>query len=162
MNLTNYSIEVEKILMDEQLLRLLYYTPKNRLDNPLDISKANILEMPEDKLWDIIDHHMIPAIKIDDLEKNPICRVFYYAGIGRPTNSNYLYGFQEYVFDVFVHNNFQIIDKRIELICDRINQLISNKRINGIGKTLFKKKSPIGSPDGYMGFRLIYEFCSES
>ena len=162
MNLKDYSIEVERILLDEELLRYLYYTPKNRIDNPLDVSKTNIFDMPEDVLWDIIDNHLIPAIKIDDLDKNPICRVFYYAGIGKSSNTNYLYGSQEYIFDVFVHNDYQIRDKRLETICDRINYLISNKRIGGIGKTLFKRKAPIGAPDGYMGFRLIYEFYNES
>lgn len=162
MNLKDYSIEVEKILMNEELLRFLYYTPKNRFDDPLDNLKPNVLDMPEDELWDIVDNHLIPTIKVDDLEKEPICRVFYYAGVGRSSNTNYLFGNQEYVFDVFVHNDFQIRDKRLELICDKINDLIFNKRIGGIGKTLFRKKSPIGAPKGYMGFRLIYEFCNES
>lgn len=162
MNLKDFSIQVEKILIDEDLLRLLHYKPLNRLDNPLDESKTNILDKPVDDLWELIDFHLVPAIKIDDLVENQICRIFYYPGNGNPTNSTYLFSNQEYIFDVLVHNDFQIMDKRLEMICDRMNELVFNKRIGGIGKTLFKRRHPINTVKNYMGFRLIYEFCNEN
>ncbi|MBD1379214.1 hypothetical protein [Metabacillus arenae] len=162
MDLKDFSIEVENILKDEELLRLLHNKPQNRLDDPLDESKPNILEKDDEELWELIDFHLIPAIKIDDLEENQICRIFYYAGNGAPTNTNYLFSNQEYIFDVLVHNDFQIMDKRLEMICDRLNDLIFNKRVGGIGKTLFKRRHPINAPKNYMAFRLIYEFCNEN
>lgn len=165
MNLEEYSIRIEEILRDEELLRLLHYKPKNKLDDPLKVTsdKPNILEKPSKEMWEIIDYHLVPAIKLDDLQKEPISRIFYYAGYGKPTNTNYLFSNQEYVFDVVVHNDFQVMDKRLEKICDRLNALIFNARIGGVGKTLFKSRKPIvGVPNNYMGFKLVYEFCNEN
>lgn len=163
MKLKEYSIEIEKILTnDETLLRLLHYKPTSRLDDPLDPSKPNILDKNSDEFWKFVDESIIPAVKIADLNKKQLCRIFYYAGNGRPTRNNYLFSNQEYHFDVLVHNDFQIMDKRLEMICDRINELVFNKRIKGIGKTLFKGRYPINYvPNDYMGFRLVYEFCKE-
>lgn len=163
MNIEEYSLRVEEILRDEELLRLLYYKPKNKLDNPLDSAKPNILDKPVDELWEIIDYHLVPAIRLDDLQKESVCRIFYYAGYGRSAKKNYLFSNQEYIFDVIVHNDIQITDKRLEKICDRLNDLLFNKRIGGVGKTLFKVRQPInGVPSNYMGFKLVYEFVNES
>ncbi len=162
MKLKDFSIEIEKLLKDEELLRLLHNKPKHRLDDPLDINKPNILAKPIDELWGLIDFHLVPAPKYDDLEQNQICRIFYYAGDGRSTNTNYLFSNQEYTFEVLVHYDFQIMDKRLEMICDRLNELIFDKRIGGIGKTLFKRRHPVNTPNNYLGFRLVYEFCNEN
>jgi len=162
MKLKDFSLQIEKVLIDEELMRLLVYPAKHRLDDPLSVDKPNILEMGEDELWNLIDLHLVSAIKLDDLESNKICRVFYFAGDGRQTNSSYLFSNQEYNFDVLVPYEYQIKDKRLEMICDRLNELIFDKRIGGVGKTLFKRRHPINSPNGYLGFRLVYEFCKEN
>lgn len=154
-------MEVEKILLDEQLLRLLHYSPQHRLDDPLDDTKSDILTLPDEEKWKIIDYNLVSAPKFDDMVNEKLCRIFYYAGEGRPTNSNYKYANQEYVFEIFVHYDYQIIDKRLEMICDRLNELMSEKRVpTTIGKTLFKRRFPVNAPQGYLGFKLIYEFTS--
>ncbi|RYI30609.1 hypothetical protein EVU96_09340 [Bacillus infantis] len=162
MNLKDFSIEVEAILVDEELMRLLHYSPKNGMDDPLDSSKPNILDKPSEEKWDIIRHHIVPAIKLDDLEEEKKCKVFYYAGRGNPTNSNYLFSNQEYIFEVLVPYDFQIIDKRLEMICDRINDLVFNKPIGGLGNVLFRGRTPISVTKDYLGFRLVYEYVSEN
>lgn len=162
MKLKDFSVEVEKILIDETLLRLLHYKPIDKLDDPLSENKADILTKPDEEKWEIIDYHIISAPKYDDLENNPTCRLFYYASDGRPTNTNYLFSNQEYTFEILVHYDFQMMDKRLEMICDRINELVFDKRIGGIGKTLFKRRHPVNAGNNYIGFRMVYEFCNEN
>jgi hypothetical protein len=148
---------------DETILRLLHYKPENRLDDPLDENKPNILDMvDEDKKWELIDDCIMTAPKTSDLEKKPKCRLFVYPGVRRPTNDNFLFANQQFNFDVLTHADFQNMDLRNEWICERVNELIFGKRIAGLGKVLFKGGQPINAPKDYQGYRLVYEFASEN
>lgn len=160
MSLRKHSKDIEKILInDETLLRLLYYKPQNRLDDPLSLTKSNILDMANK--WDIIDDRIVSAPKFEDLETGtePKCRLLFYPAYGRSTNNNYLFSNQEYKFEIYVHFDYQI-DKRLEWISDRINELMFNQRITGHGKVEFKDRRDVSAPKNYLGFRLIYEFLS--
>lgn len=162
MNLRKYSMDIEKLLVeDETLLRLLIYKPSNYLDNPLDTTKPNILDMPVDDMWKLIKDRVVSAPKFDDLDAGEEkCRLLFYPSNGRPQNDNYLYSTQQYTFDIFVHFNYQNIDKRLEWICDRVNELVFDKRITGMGKVAFKDRGKLSAPNNYLGYRLVYEFGS--
>lgn len=162
MSLRQYSMDIEKLLIDETLLRLLYYKPQNYLDDPLDASKENILDKPSDEKWEIIKDRIVSAPKFDDLDKIEKCRLLVYPHIGRSTRSNYLFANQEYSFDVFVHFDYQNVDKRLEWICDRVNDLLKNFSVTGFGKVLFKDRGKLSAPNNYIGYRLTFEFISEN
>lgn len=166
MNLKELSDSVNGILLDEHLLRLLCYAPKSAIDDPLSPSKPDILTMKDQRAkWELIKYHLMNAVNFYDLDSNAISRLVFYPGNGKGAKQNYLFANQEYTFDIYTHYTNQNLDRRIELISDRINELICNKRIAGIGKTLFLARHPIVStslPNGYVGFRIIYEFCLEN
>lgn len=163
MELKKYSSEIFKVLnSDETLLRLLHYKPTSKTDNPLDPSKPNILDKPINERWAIIDDCIVNAPKFNDLETSSKSRLFYYAGYGRTTNNNYLYTNQIYCFEVFTHYDFQMMDRRNEKICDRLNEILFNNNITGMGKFLFKDRHPINAPKDYLGYRLNYEFASQN
>jgi hypothetical protein len=158
-----YTLDISNIFYnDEMILRLLTYKPKNRLDDPLDPSKDNILDKDEDAKWKIIDDCIMTAPKTSDLEKNAKCRLFIYPGVRRPTDTNFLFANQQINFDVLTHADFQNMDLRNEWICERVNELVFGERLAGVGKVLFKGGQPINAPKDYQGYRLVYEFASEN
>lgn len=163
MGLRKYTLDIVNLLSnDETLLRLLYYYPKNALDDPLDSNKQNILDMDIDTRTAIIDNRIVTAPKFDDLdnEDNPICRLLVYPGIGRSYSNDYMVANQEYNFEVYVHFDYENADRRMEWICDRINELLFDNWITGMGKVYFKTRRPKPAPANYIGHQLIYEFGS--
>jgi hypothetical protein len=161
--LEKYSKDIYKVLIsDEILLRYLHYIPTSRIDDPLDTSKENILDKDIDTLWGIIDDVIVPAPKLSDIVETQKSRLLVYAGYGRGSNSNYLFSNQEYEIDIFVHADTQTLDFRMEKIHDRVNELLFNKHIAGLGKLLFKGRQPIGGIKDYIGYKLIYHFSSEN
>jgi hypothetical protein len=144
---------------DETLLRLLFYKPTNANDSPLLESKVNILTKPTLEKWQIINGLIFTTPKTDDLTTTPQCRLMLYPGRRKGT-SNYLVADQLIVIDVLVHFDFENVDLRMEWICDRVNELIFDKRVTGIGKVEFEDGSPIASPVGYVGFRMVYKIGS--
>lgn len=162
MNLREYTYQVENALIDEELIRLLYYNPKNILDNPLDTNKPNILDKSEELKWENINKHIMTAPTFDGMDKFATSRLFYYPGTGRSSKDNYLFSRQEFNFDIFTHQSIENIDKRLEWICDRVNELVFNKTIAGFGKTLFVTRYPVKAPINNVGYRLVYEFCQEN
>lgn len=154
--------DVYKVLTsDETLLRLLYYLPSSSLDDPLSTDKANILDM--ENHWDIINNVIMPTFKTDDLNENPKCRLMVCPG-NRNSTGNYLLSEQEIVFAIFVHIDFDKADLRLSWICDRINELMNNKQITGIGKVRFLSGRPISIRGNiyYVGYELVYVFGSAS
>jgi hypothetical protein len=156
-----YTLDIfNHLITDEELLRLLHYKPTNRLDNPLDPSKSDILTKPEDTKWQIIDDCIMTAPKTSDLEQESKCRLFIYPGVRQPTNGNFLSASQQFNFDIFTHADFQNVDLRNEWICQRISDLVFGEKLTGAGKIVFKGGQPINAPKDYQGYRLVYEFGS--
>lgn len=146
--------DIFKILStDETLLRLLYYQPANAVDDPLSSSKTNILSMTNK--WDIILDRIKTIPKTDDLVKEVKCRLLFYPG-KRSNTRNYLLAGQEIVFDIMTHFLFEEVDLRQESIIDRINELICNQKVAGVGDANFKGGGQIPAPEMYVGFRVIY------
>lgn len=165
MNMKKYYDDIFKVLInDEELLRLLYYKPIDRLDNPLDGRKQNVLSKPVDEYWTIVDDRIVSAPKFNDIEKPddiPKCRLFFYLGHGR-TGENHLFSRQEIVFEIYVHFDFESMDRRCALICDRLDKILNFQSITGFGKIYPVKRDPLVVLDNYIGFRLIYEIITEN
>jgi hypothetical protein len=153
--------DIYKIFInDETLLRLLYYPPKNLATNtpdPLSPTLTNILDMPLDEKWAIIDDRILLTPKTDDLT-TPKCRLLFYAG-RRTTTSNYYYANQEIICDILVHFDYEK-DQRSMWISDRINELLVRERITGIGKMDYIGGGQIRAVDNYVGYQNKYEFGS--
>lgn len=158
-----------KLQKNEKLMRLLYYTPKNALDDPLAENKQNVTEFDDEKFQKIIKNSLIPSDKKFDLDvdNSELCRICMYNGDRIPqsyrSQSTHLYSknnqvaTQYMVFDVYVHLNIDIVDLRLSWICDVLDQLLVNEEITGISKFEFIQSAPItNTPDGYCGYRMIY------
>jgi hypothetical protein len=145
---------------NEELLRLLYYKPTNFNDNPLDPSKDNILDLPEEEKWEIINDVIKKTDKTSDLDTEQKCRLLFYSGV-RDSTDNYLLASQDIIFDILVHiDAFDLVDDRLDWICDKVNDLISNEKVTGIGKAMFVHGNNIVAPKEYVGYRLIYNIGS--
>lgn len=148
-----------KFINDETLLRLLYYPPQNLGTNtpdPLSTDNPNILDMSADNKWEIINDRILMTPTVDDLDTTEKCRLLFYAGRRNPTG-NFIYADQEIMCDILCHFNYEK-DQRSTWISDRINELLVQERVTGIGKVDFKDGRPIGAPKGYVGYKLMYEF----
>ncbi len=153
------SIDLYKVFTtDETLLRLLYYQPTNFSDDPLSISKTNILDMSNK--WDIIRDRIRTTEKVDDLDATQKCRLLFYAGKRKSYGDNYLISAQEVVCDILCHFSYDEVDLRLSWICDTVSSLIYDKRITGTRKIRYVTGGNISAPKGYVGYRLVYEIGS--
>lgn len=155
-------IDIVQVLRnDEELLRLLHYKPENyakkNLD-PLDSSLPNILDI--DKDWSIRDKVLKLVPKSSDLENEPICRIYLYAGRRDGNSGNYKVAKQQIVVDVLCHMEYENGDIRSMRISDKINDLLVHENITGIGKIEYEDGLPIAAPVDYVGFRHYYQIGS--
>lgn len=161
MNMKKYLQDIYKVFsQDETLLRLLYYQPSNALDSPLDESKENILDKTEEDKWVIIKDKIKFTPTYDGLDKNHICRLFFYAGRRYSDHRNYLIADQDIKIDVFTHSSYNDVDLRLSWLCDHVNSLMFDSRITGMGKIMVKQGTDIPAPENYVGYQLIYEIGS--
>lgn len=155
--------DIYKVLStDETLLRLLHYignTNDSDANSPLNSSKPNILDMAIATKWDIIQDVIKTSKKVKDLDSTKKCRVLIYPG-KRSGTRNYLMADQKFIIDVLVEMDINDVDQRMAWICDTINDLIFDQKVTGVGKIGFEDGGQIGAPEGYEGYRLIYEFGS--
>lgn len=151
-----------RITKDENLLRLLIYQPKHGEDDPLSPSKPNIIG--SSSFYTAITRNIVRAPKSTDLPQTSMCRVCMYFGYNTTTNkvnSNKVFN-QDIVFDVYSHiDGFETMDCRSLKICDRINDLLHEEYITGIGKVVGYKTYPItDAPSGYIGYKMVFSFGS--
>ncbi|MCA1021645.1 hypothetical protein [Halobacillus litoralis] len=161
MKMREYLQEFYKLFStDEILLRLLHYKPEDSMDDPLSPNKPNILDMPIQDRYEIIDTLMKFTPTTEDLtKKSSTCRLFFYPS-RRGNTTNYAIADQNIKFDVFVHMDFNDKDMRLAWICDHINDLLFDKHITGMKKLSFVGGNEIGAPEGYTAFQLIYNVGS--
>jgi hypothetical protein len=147
---------------DEQLLRLLHYSPEdirtNTLD-PLDPSLPNILDMDEVLQWEIRNATIKLTPKEDDLTDKKSCKLFVYLGERYGSRGNYLFANQNVVFDIITPVDFENGDMRTTRISDRLNDLFALEYVTGIGKMDFVRGMINNRiPSAYVSYRLTYEF----
>jgi hypothetical protein len=138
------------------------------MDNPLDETKPNILDMsPVDK-FNIINNLVYFMDKKFKLDLDPrFSRVNVYLG-DRTSEKVYSRGArklivnpfvstQELVIDIHTQIDINTIDFRLYLITDRINQLLFDKEVGQFTTLTFNRGYNIPkTPDGFVGYRLIY------
>lgn len=148
---------------DEELLRLLYYSPENigaNILDPLSPSLPNILEKDSVELAKIQNEHIMKSEKADDLVKKQICRLYMYAGRNSDYPRNDLLTKQELVIDLFVHSRYEEGDFRLSRIKDRLNEILVNSHVAGIGKMDYSQGNPRSAPSEYRGYEHVYTFLT--
>lgn len=157
MRMRQHLMDLYAVFFNNQpLLKLLNYPSNDYFDDPL--SKPNITDQNIKK--DLIKR----SIVVDDLtiERNK-GRLLIYPDVRINTRSNYQFSNQIVNIDILVPIKMDEVDFRVAWICDHVNSLLFNERITGIGKILFRGGNPIKvGKDGYVGYRLAYEFVSEN
>jgi hypothetical protein len=148
------------LIKDEELMRLLYYFPKNANNlDPLDVGLPNIIN--SDEYWDIVDERIMLAEKTTDLELKPLCRLYISQGRRRPVFNNYLLTTQEIMISVYTHEDYEK-DMRNAWISDRINELLALEYIAGsIGKFDYFGGNPRVANTGYKRFDHVYEYATK-
>lgn len=149
----------ERLIKDEELMRLLYYKPQDyRLGrlHPLDKALPDLVT-DEPEYWDIVDSHVIRGTKTTDIQEVRICRIYLYAGRRRPRFGNRLVADQEVTIDVLVHEDFNK-DDRLNWIPDRIHELLVHERLAGYGQIDLVAGNPRQAPTGYSKYELLYKF----
>ncbi|MDT0160275.1 hypothetical protein [Bacillus sp. AG4(2022)] len=150
---------VKVIKNDEILNRLLYYPTiyksSDGLD-PLDASLPNILELDPETLKDIREKRFMLVPKTEDLDREPLCRLYIYAG-GRNPESSYHLAWQEIVIDILCHMDYEE-DLRSMRIGDRLNELLVREKITGISTVNYVQGSPIGTVPNYVQYQHVYKF----
>ena len=145
---------------DEDLLRLLYYAPRDLQSNqpdPLSDELDNILDKDINELWTIRDEHISTALNGDDLSDKKLCRIYVYLGRRRPANNNYTLAEQEIVVDILCHNDYQSKDQRTLRISDRINELLIGENVTGLSKMRYVEGYEFNPPKDYAAYRHVYE-----
>lgn len=162
MNMYQDLLGIDLILRsDVDLWKLLYYPSTNIQDDPLD--KPDVLSLPPDVKYPAINLRLKHTPVTEDLVDQKICRIIFFPSPRRPQRGNYKVATQEVDFEIFVHRDFNDTDMRLAKLCDRVNELFSNKRIAGMGKAEFVGGKPFMLGDkGYIGYRLTYSFGSVS
>lgn len=144
---------------DNHLWRLLYYPT-----DPLNPTKAEVRTLPDfnstDPLKNISKTRIVRAPKTDNLTTQPICRLCMYFGNGDSLNR--AVSDQDVIFDVYAHiDTFEINESRSLKIIDRLNKLLNESKVTGVGKIQSGRRFIIGSPPaGYIGYKVIYTFGS--
>lgn len=161
MQFRKYIIDFFKVFKDDEyLLRLLANAPMNGLDDPLSPSKPNIVSSASQNA--IVKERIIRSPKTSDLPKSQICRVCMYLAQSVPSRTNKMVATQNIVFDVYAHiDKFDAIDVRGLWICDIIHKLVYSKKITGFGEIDMLQNTIItNAPDGYIGYRMVFNFGS--
>lgn len=143
---------------NESLLRLLYYLPLDSADDPLDPSKANILDLPNAS--DLVKDLILTTPRSDDLvNSDPRCRLLVY--MGQRQLSPLSMSYQQVHIDIFCPYSCDAMDQRLAWICDTVNGNVHDRRITGIRKLTLETGEPIvEAPVGFAGYRLIYTIGS--
>ncbi|MFY0516864.1 hypothetical protein ACOMCU_03390 [Lysinibacillus sp. UGB7] len=151
---------------DEKLLRLLYYLPKDSLDNPLDESKMDISQLPEKDI--IMNNILVIGDKTSDLKMDThFSRICLYTGPRAPqkhylknTNQftdNPYSSTQQYFFDIYTPVAINNIDFRLDWLGEMLNEVLFQEDIEEFGDLRFHSGIPLlNTPEGFIGYRWIY------
>ncbi|WP_144509970.1 hypothetical protein [Bacillus sp. FJAT-22090] len=147
------------LINDEELLRSLWYLPEDVTGtDPMSSTLLDVKSLAN--YWDIVNQRIMLAEKVDDLEADPLCRLYISSGRRRPVFNNYLLATQEIVINVFVHEDYEL-DGRTEWIGDRLNELLALERLDGsIGMFEYAGGNPRVAPIGYKRYEHTFSYST--
>lgn len=147
----------QKFNSDETLMRLLKYYPESATNpDPLDPSLPNIIGSTE--YWDIVNERILLTEKVSDLVRKSLCRIYITSGKRTPHIDSYLVASQQININVFVHEDYGS-DMRLEWINDRINNLLTLERLDGMMGTFnYVRGNPYEAPLQYRRYTNTYQY----
>lgn len=166
----NLSRFYQRLKNDEKLLRLLYYLPKDPLDDPLDESKVEISQLPNKDL--ILNNILVIGDKTSDLIiDSAFCRICLYTGPRTPqkhylktTNhftENPYSSTQQYIFDIYTPNTINNVDFRLDWLGESLNEALFHEDLIEFNELRFHSGMPLlNMPDGFVGYRWIFTIPS--
>ncbi|MEK5333444.1 hypothetical protein [Lysinibacillus sp. FSL W8-0992] len=166
----NLSKFYQQLKNDEKLLRLLYYLPKDSLDDPLDESKLEISQLPNKDL--IINNILVIGDKTSDLIiDSAFCRICLFTGPRTPqkhylktTNlftENPYSSTQQYIFDIYTPNTINNVDFRLDWLGESLNEALFQENLIEFKELRFYSGMPLlNMPDGFVGYRWIFTIPS--
>lgn len=152
----------KKLIADEELMRLLNYSPTgfdaegNFIPDPLDESLPNLVSRESEDYWKLVEKVLALGEKTSDLLEEKLCKIYIYEGRRRPVFESHLIATQIVNIDVFIHESFDR-DLRISRISDRINELIVLENIAGFGKLEYHAGDPREAPTHYRRYLHQYK-----
>lgn len=158
----------QKLIKDEELLRLLTYLPRGYDDegnynpDPLDDSLDNLVpdlktatDEEVQEYWRLVDERIVLGEKTSDLESKKICRIYISEGRRRPVFNDYLMATQEVAITIYINEDYDK-DIRMSRISDRINELIALERIAGFGMLEYQAGNPLVAPKHYRAYEHLF------
>lgn len=144
-------IITNKILKNERLKKLLYYTTSDALDKP-DIGEDASLELFGKNI------KIVPKLNIDDKELNYIFLTF---EDFLPNVKNSEFRNNTITFDIICHYNQWQLKNSFQLrpfkIAAELDSMLNNKHLTGIGKLEFEMAYPQSYGDDMAGISLQYK-----
>ena len=180
----NIDFIYEKLVNDEEILRLLYYAPRGskvlsqhtneftdlpsgvRLSiDPLSSLHPNILPIDTsddnevvDKYWEIVDQSIKTKSKDNDITNLAICRLcVYHAKSRSPYGQEESYRRDYIEIDILTEDRYEEGDTRSMAIVDRIQQLFHRKKGLGVGISIVTSPMPIQTVPQYTKYRVYVE-----
>lgn len=144
-------IITNKILKNERLKKLLYYTTKDALDKP-NIGEKASLELFGKNI------KIVPKLQIDDKELNYIFIIFEEF---LPNVKNPQYRDNKITFDIICHYDQWQLNNSFALrpfkIASEIDSMFNGKHLTGIGILEFEDAFPSSYGDDMAGISLSYK-----
>jgi len=151
----------QKLINDEELIRLLYYYPQSSTTpDPLDSSLPNLVDNESETYWEIVQERVLLTEKINNIEDKKLCRIYMFTGSRRPDYKNHLLVTQEVYIYVFVHEEYDK-DLRLLWISDKIAELLALEPVAGIGKLEYAGGDPRDAPKEYVSYEHRYRFSTK-
>lgn len=146
---------IEKIMQNQNLLKLLYYTDEDALSHD-DIENAEIYES-------IAKHNLIDKPFIEKPLNNGALVVITFTGF-QPNGTNPAFLDSMMSIDVLAHEaiwNLKGYEKRVFAIMSEIQKEVHNTKFNGIGKTQFITSDLLLLSD-LAGYQLTYQIINDA
>lgn len=167
----NLSTFYQLLINDKKLLRLLYYLPKDDIDDPLDESKIEVSMLPEKDL--IINNLLVIGDKTNDLTMDSsFCRICLYTGSRTPQKhylnktkqfiDNPYCSTQQYIFDIYTPNSINNVDFRLDWLGEALNEVLFHGEQGELNELRFHSGMPLlNMPNGFVGYRWTYILPSD-
>lgn len=147
-----------KLRQDEILMRLLYYKPLGMSDkDPLDETLTKIVDLESDLYWEIVNERILLTEKLNDIEINPLARIYIVSGRARKDLMNKSINIQGVQIHIYTHDSYEY-DLRNSRIFNRLMYLLNNKYFGGVGALEYDSGYPVPSPKEYTAYMHTFEY----
>lgn len=145
----NNSVILDKIISNDNLCKLLKYTDKDPLTQPV-----------MDKPIELIYNNIYPYLYIPNVDNEAKSFItFNFRKIEKEDEKSIYIRISDIVFNVICHQSLQMISEgsRVYAIMDELDKVFNNQYIKGIGKLRFDGSDMTMANDLFTGYYLRYK-----